>query len=322
MICVGYTAYMDSSNKFFIWTEAAGCGEILPPCLESYMKHHKEKIHVFGYPEDFVNVPKSRQIIPMVIQDQPTQLGQGMDLSFEKDLRDAYQHGHEGTAFLWAKIIANRTEDFLLHLDSDTVFLGDVVSPIIAQLESGYGVVGTRRPYKEQVRNGNVKGYRRFQFYFYRDAVNTYAFGFDRRSIKLKSFQDIQDKIRAKYSSRILQRIFPVIDFFDSLTFRLARTKGIFYLDSYNQAKSGKHGRYGEFESLMISFAAVGSGCNFYKNPQVQTSESYREFALASFSLYSKYLLDKEIGVNPLDSPYLVNLLEKLDKKTWTLNGI
>jgi hypothetical protein len=150
----------------------------------------------------------------MVIQDQPTQLGQGMDLSFEKDLRDAYQHGHEGTAFLWAKIIANRTEDFLLHLDSDTVFLGDVVSPIIAQLESGYGVVGTRRPYKEQVRNGNVKGYRRFQFYFYRDAVNTYAFGFDRRSIKLKSFQDIQDKIRAKYSSRILQRIFPVIDFF------------------------------------------------------------------------------------------------------------
>jgi hypothetical protein len=72
----------------------------------------------------------------------------------------------------------------------------------------------------------------------------------------------------------------------------------------------------------MISFAAVGSGCNFYKNPQVQTSESYREFALASFSLYSKYLLDKEIGVNPLDSPYLVNLLEKLDKKTWTLNGI
>jgi hypothetical protein len=125
-----------------------------------------------------------------------------------------------------------------------------------------------------------------------------------------------------RYSSRILERIFPVIDFFDSVTFRLARAKGIFYLDSDNQAKSGKHSRYGEFESLMISFAAVGSGCNFYKNPQVLTSESYREFALASFSLYSKYLLDKEIGVTPLDSPYLVNLLEKLDKKTWTLNGI
>ena len=299
-----------------------GCGEILPPCLESYLKHHQEKIHVFGYPEDMANIPKSTQIIPMMIQDLPTELGHGMNLSFEKELRSAYQSGHKGTALLWAKIVSNRNEDFLLHLDSDTVFLGDVVSPIIAELKNGYGVVGTRRPYKEQVKNGNVKGYRRFQFFFYRDAVNTYAFGFNRRSIRSKSFKEVQNKIMNRYSSRILQRLFPVIDFFDSLTFQLARSRGIFYLDSLNQAKSGKHSRYGEFESLMISFAAVGSGCNFYKNPQVQTSESYREFALASFSLYSKYLLDKEIEVTPLNSPYLVNLLKKLDKTTWTLNGI
>jgi hypothetical protein len=305
--------------EYFIWTEAVGCGEILPPCLESYLKHHKEKIHVFGYPEDLANIPKLTQIIPMVIQDLPNEFEHGMNLSFEKELRSAYQSGHEGTALLWAKIVSNRNEDFLLHLDSDTVFLGDVVSPIIAQLKNGYGVVGTRRPYKEQVKNGNVKGYRRFQFFFYRDAVNTYAFGFHRSSIRSKSFKDVQNKIMNRHSSRTFQRLFPVIDFFDSLTFQLARTKGIFYLDSSNQAKSGK---YGKFESLMISFAAVGSGCNFYKNPQVQTSESYREFALASFSLYSKYLLDKEIGVTPLDSPYLINLLEKLDKKTWTLNGI
>jgi hypothetical protein len=308
--------------EYFIWTEAVGCGEILPPCLESYLKHHKEKIHVFGYPEDLANIPKSTQIIPMVIQDLPREFGHGMNLSFEKELRSAYQSGHEGTALLWAKIVAHRNENFLLHLDSDTVFLGDVVSPIITQLKKGYGVVGTRRPYKEQVRNGNVKGYRRFQFFFYRDAVNTYAFGFHRGSIKSKSVIDIQNKIMNRYSSRILQRLFPVIDFFDSLTFQLAHARGIFYLDSFNQAKSGKHSRYGEFESLMISFAAVGSGCNFYKNPQVRTSESYREFALASFSLYSKYLLDKEIETTPLNSPYLVNLLEKLDKTTWTLNGI
>ena len=308
--------------KTFIWTEAVGCGEILAPCLKSYLEHHKEPIHVFGYPEDLVNIPNTAQVIPMEIKDNHSGAGQEGDLNFGKELKGAYQNGHEGTALLWSKIIANREEDFLLHLDSDTVFLGDVVSPIIAQLKNGYGVVGTRRPYKEQVRNGNVKGYRRFQFFFYRDAVNTYAFGFHRSSIKLKSFQDIQNKIMNRYSSRILERLFPVIDFFDSLTFQLARTKGVFYLDSSNQAKSGKHSRYGEFESLMISFAAVGSGCNFYKNPQVQTSESYREFALASFSLYSKYLLDNEIGVTPLDSPYLVNLLEKLDKKTWTLFGI
>ena len=79
---------MNSSNSFFIWTEAVGCGEILPPCLESYLKHHKEKIHVFGYPEDLANISKSTQIIPMVIQDQLTELGQEMNLSFEKQALD------------------------------------------------------------------------------------------------------------------------------------------------------------------------------------------------------------------------------------------
>jgi hypothetical protein len=110
-----------------------------------------------------------------------------------------------------------------------------------------------------------------------------------------------------------------VIDFFDALTFSISRKSRIFYLDSFSQSKSGKHNRDGEFESSMISFAAVGSGCNFYKNPEVKTSESYKEFALASYSLYSKYLLNHEIGIAPLMSPYLVNLLEKLDISTWTL---
>ena len=96
------TSFYDVVMQSFIWTEAVGCGEILHPCLESYLEHHKEPIHVFGYLEDLVNIPKSTQIIPMVIQDQPSEPVRGMNLSFEKELRSAYQNGHEGTALLWA----------------------------------------------------------------------------------------------------------------------------------------------------------------------------------------------------------------------------
>lgn len=307
---------------YFIWTEAIGCGEILPPCLESFLKHHDEKIHVFGYPEDLVSLPQSKQLIPMAISDATSKSKHADYLLFAEALESAYKNGHEGTALLWAKIISNQREEFLIHLDSDTIFLTDIISPILKKLENGFGIVGTRRPYKAQVRNRSIKGYRKFLFYFYRDAVNTHAFGFSRKVIHDKKFEVIQEKIMNRYSNRFLHRLFPVIDFFDAVTFKIAKAKGIFYLDSDRQNRSGTHDRFGKFESSMISFAAVGSGCHFYKNPHVKTSESYREFALASYSLYSKYLLDKKIEFPPLDSPYLVNLLERLDKSTWTLKEL
>lgn len=284
--------------------------------------HHDQKIHVFGYPEDLANLPQSSQLIPMPIVDDASKSVHAEYLSFAKPLKSAYKNGHEGTALLWAKIISNQREEFLIHLDSDTIFLADIISPILKKLQNGFGIVGTRRPYKEQVRNRSIKGYRKFQFYFYRDAINTYAFGFSRKAINEMKFEAVQEKIMNRYSNRFIQRLFPVIDFFDAVTFRIAKAKGIFYLDSDSQNRSGTNDRFGKFESSMISFAAVGSGCHFYKNPQVKTSESYREFALASYSLYSEYLLHKKIGFPPLDSPYLVNLLGRLDRNTWTLKEL
>jgi hypothetical protein len=301
----------------FIWTEALGCGEILPPAVDSFLAHHLDTLHVFGYPQDLINLPKSSRVIPMPIEEKDP--ANPRDLDFASEIKKAYKNGHEGTAFLWAKVITSREEEYLIHLDSDTVFLKDIISPIVTKLVGGYGIVGTRRPYRVQARNGNVQGYRRAFFYFYRDAVNTHAFGFNRNFIEESDFGKIQDKILSRYKNRLHQKLFPVIDFFDALTFSISRKSRIFYLDSANQSKSGEHNRDGEFESSMISFAAVGSGCNFYKNPEVKTSESYKKFALASFSLYSKYLLNKDIGITPLESPYLVNLLEKLDRTTWTL---
>jgi hypothetical protein len=41
--------------------------------------------------------------------------------------------------------------------------------------------------------------------------------------------------------------------------------------------------------------------------------------ALSSYSLFAKWLLNKDIGIVPLDAPEIVSKLEKLNQKTWSI---
>jgi len=295
-------------ESVYVWTEALGCGEILPPMLLSYLKHHDVSINVFIYEEDLHYISALKGVIPNVINDNDASLVK------KNALVDAYGEGHKGTALLWSHVIEAKKDAILIHLDADTIFLGEVVSKILKGLRYA-GITGTRRPYRETT---SRHYFRKLHLLARPDAVNTHAFGF-RNKLGELSRSEVFDHILVN-NRTLFQKIFnPVIDFFDPMTFHLRSISGIHYLDSKTQKKSGKYSRYGEFESSMISFAAVGSGCNFHKYPQTKTSDGYREFALASFSLYSKYLLSNDIGVTPLDSPYLVNLLDRLDMNTWTL---
>jgi hypothetical protein len=69
----------------------------------------------------------------------------------------------------------------------------------------------------------------------------------------------------------------------------------------------------------MISFAAVGSGYSFFHGYARSPSPSYEEFAISSYSLYARHLLGKEIGIPPMESPYLENMLGRLDRENWCL---
>ena len=158
----------------------------------------------------------------------------------------------------------------------------------------------------------------RTQHFFSRDSINTHAFGFQRECIKFSKVK-IMSLINGDLGNKILNRVFPVIDFFDRLTFFLSRVQGIYYLDSEKQGRSGFHNRYGEFESKMISFAAVGSGYAFFHGNAKSTSPSYEQFAISSYALYSKHLLGKDIGIAPLESPYLEEKIARLDKSKWIL---
>lgn len=301
-----------NSTSPFIWTEALGCGEILDPMIRSYLAHHEAPIHVVGYESDLKDLPSDPRVIPIVIDE----VGSSLDLK-RSEIQFAYQGGHKGTALLWARIIKSRSEEVLVHLDADNIFVGDILSLLLEPMERGYSVTGTRRPYRYRLSKSAFV--HKAIHHYRRDCVNTHSFAFNRKFIKLGE-ETVMSFIEGRGRNKFSPYILPVIDFFDNLTFYLARKgKGVFYLDSETQSRHGHHTRYGTMESRLISFAAVGSGSAFYKNPAARTSESYKDFALSSYSLFSKYLLDKAIDYPMLESPYLVDLLSRLDKSTWTL---
>lgn len=295
-----------------IWTEALGCAEILQPMLKSYCQHHEDPIYVYIYDDEIHHIYKHKLVIPVLINDSNSFVS-------KSDLKMAYKFGHKGTALLWASILESNSNNLFIHLDSDTIFLGDVVGPILQKLNLGYGVVGTRRPYRLKQYRTNF--YADMVHKIMPDAVNTHCFGFNNSKIRMNREQ-LSKFILGQSTNKLMQRLFPVVDFFDRLTFILRRKNGIYYLDSNHQKRSGSHNRDGQVESSMISFAAVGSGCSFWKNPQINTSESYKDFAIKSFALYSHYLLGETINFPQLDSPYLESKLKSLDKATWTIRNI
>lgn len=293
----------------FIWTEAIGCGEILVPCLASYLAHHHQPIHVIGYKEDLEHLPIDPRIVKFEIPNQSLKLSRS-------ELEDAYKFGHKGTALLWTKLISNRPEKYFVHLDADNIFLREVVSLVTEKLEQGYVLVGTRRPYRNRVSGGSK--FSNFVHFIQRDVVNTNCFGFNRELINLAE-KRLQDYIEGRSRNRVKSRLIPVIDFFDRVSFHLAKKGRIFYLDSEKQQKHGRHNYEGLIEKGLISFSAVGSGSAFMKKETVTTSESYINYAKEAYSLYSFYLLGKDTGFRMQHSPYLVGKLKRLNKNTWTL---
>ena len=90
-------------------------------------------------------------------------------------------------------------------------------------------------------------------------------------------------------------------------------------MDSPDQSMSSIINHESKFMKNRISFAAVGSGCNFYKNGSNGIPDGYSKFALSSYSLYSSYLLNKDIGIPHLIDQSLLSKIKRLDKKNWTL---
>jgi hypothetical protein len=297
------------NEDVFIWTEAFNCGEILAPMLSSYVKHHNLPIHVYGTQNDLDEVLVKSDLIVFEKLNKRYNAVSVLD-----KILKGYKNGHKGTAILWAYLIKTRSEKIFIHLDSDTIFLEDVVTDLIdAIMMQGYSIAGSRRAYKNRAYrkeglDGKLLNLRP-------DAVNTDCFAFDTQYINKHPYFWLRRKILGRRVS-----INPVVDFFDPITFEIIKKGGLIkYMDSPDGGFNSFIDNDSKFIKSRISFAAVGSGCNFYKNGHTGIPKGYSDFALASYSLFAFEFLQKNTGIAPLKSEELESKLLLLDKENWVL---
>lgn len=295
--------------KVFIWTEAFNCGEILNPMLSSYLKHNSWPIHVYGTQGDFDEVSVQSELVIFENLKKRKWLK-----SIEFKILNGYKTGHKGTAILWAHLIKSRPEEIFIHLDSDTIFLDDVISDLVYAIENeGYAIAGSRRPYKN-------RGYRKVgkvseKLDLRPDCVNTDCFAFTTKHINKFPLFWLRQKIQGKRVS-----LKPVVDFFDPVTFEIVKKCGrIKYMDSPSSGFHSITNKQSKFVESRISFTAVGSGCNFYKNGHEGIPIGYSTYALSSYSLFAIQFLNKNLAIPPLENKELSSKLSKLDKNNWVL---
>jgi len=311
---LGARGLVDFKSEVFIWTEAINCGEILTPFVRSFLQHHDYKIYIFGLGEDLKNMETSDQLFLVALDNRESELLIPQDDSAL--IVSKFQKGHSGTAALWSSIISHRREEFLIHLDADSVFLGNVIDPILAPLRDGYSIAGPRRLYREHP--GRLNLWRKVVYRFHRDAVQTYAFGFNRTDVNIDQ-NKLERLINGEGKNQFYSRLFPILDFFDRVTFYLARKKSIFYFSPPGIDPKYANKECDCIERNLISFFAVGSGCAFYYGRALSSSLEYMEIAKQSFATFASYFLDIKVKYSQLELPELEEKLKRLDKKTWTL---
>jgi len=278
--------------------------------LSSFTAHHSFPIHVYTTDSEAAKLKQTQGVRCLRAPSSPIS---ALYKNSYKRVLEGYKRGHLGTARLWSNVIQSRNEDILIHVDADTVFLADCITPLLEELSRGAEMVGTRRPYllrtyRKEGRDGRMLDK-------HPDALNTDLIAFRRKAIPKRFGPFLTRKIQGKRPV-----LYPVIDFFDPVVFDMIRKgRNLRYVDSPESGSQSTPNFESPLFQNRISFAAVGSGCNFYKNPQVSTSPGYRDYALASFALFSKHLLGVDIGIKPLNNPDLINKLERLDKSKWRL---
>ena len=313
---------MGQNMSYFIWTEIYNCGKIGRIALQSFEKHHPgKKVHVFGFASDFGYLEKSQNIIPVIIPKRNFFLRvynrflnskKGFPGKiYEEMLKDGFTKGHQGTALLWSYIIQNRKEKFLLHFDSDTVFLGNIIDEMIEKSRE-YDIVAPIRNYKNNpFKNPDFAGFA--------DVAATNCFLFNREKIDRFSFNVLVSMCLGSYNPLGHK----VIDFFDPISFNILKNSGkIAFLDPDDVGACDVYGlrnnKYAEinnfdtpfkldFGNKLIHFSAVGSGMNIYNNACINIPDVYKQYALDRYALYCKIFYKEDIGVDLSQYQLLLN---------------
>ncbi len=286
------------NKDVFIFTICYNCGKILKKALESFFKFHPDlKVHVFGTHKDFKELKEFKNNLEFI------------ELSGDDALKQFYQNGHLGTAYIFAKVLKKEYGNYskVIHFDSDVIFRGECISDITNGFDSGYDLVGQRRSYEKNRCNRNdLAGIP--------DVVGTCFFGVNLEKIPEYDFHTLH-YMAVGYSN---PHSHPILDFFDPISFSVIYNGGkVKYLDFNDYGSSNEEGSWAntypelnllfDFGAKFVHFAGIGSGMNFYYNGNGSVPDSYSEWAKKRFSLYMKLFYMQD-----LDYAYDNELYEKI----------
>lgn len=277
-----------SRNSAFIYTEIYGCGKIGKIALESFYMHHPNtQVHIFGTLKDFKWIERRENFIYH-------------DISNETKILNNFNYGHLGTASLWAKIILEREERYIIHFDSDVIFRTPIINELEEKLKSGYDIVGPIRNYQHNPNHRNDVRY-------LSDVSQTMCFGFNKEMITERNYEIMTKMCQGSYNPFN----HPVIDFFDPIMFDILRNGGsIYYLDHNNVGGCDYYGKrtnkhIGEnslidFGDKLAHFSSVGSGMYYHNhNNEVKKNvpASYVNYALEKYAVFCKIFYNEDIGI-------------------------
>lgn len=273
----------------FIWTEIYRCGKIANILLKSYLKHETEPIHVFGTPTDFSDIPSDSRIILH-------------DLSQRPDILNGFNSGHLGTAKLWADLILNRSEKWLIHIDSDVIVRKPCLIDLFTEIDAGYDLVGPIRNYKHNPNN-------RDDVRHLPDLSQTLFFAFNREKavglngqrLDVNTLTNMCRGTHNPYGES-------VIDFFDPVMFLILRNGGrVAHLNNVDYGGCDYYGKritngfptenmILDFGTKLIHFSAVGSGMNFFHNMhRIDVPIGYVQYAIEKYAIFCELFYNEKI---------------------------
>jgi hypothetical protein len=279
------------NKDFYIFTEAFNCGKILSVCLQSYHKHHDYPIHIIGTTKDFKDAGE--------IINNPNNILVNWDNN--ESARSGWSTGHRGTALCFAEAMRNEYK-YAIHIDSDCYFKGECLSEVFKLFKEGYDIVGSPRPYKNNL--SGIKGLDNTP-----DTISTYFMGINTQ--KIPDDIDFQTLINMcggwhSYTGEM------ILDFFDPVTHAVLKNGGkIFFLDTkkyggidLNGSKNNGYETNLNFDcgDLLAHFGGVGTGKAVSDNLS-SPPKGYADWAYYRWNFYSHIFFSTPIN-NTLPTVY------------------
>jgi hypothetical protein len=273
-------------DNFFVFTEAFNCGKILSVCLESFHKHHNIKVHIIGTSKDFLEAGE--------IINHPNNVLINWDDN--QHAKDGWNNGHQGTALAFASCMGGKinTTNLVVHFDADCYFKEESLSEIFFLLKNGYDVIGTPRPYKN-----NLSGVRGLDDT--PDCVSTYLMGIN--VSKIPSNIPFETLVRM-CGGWVSPSGYRILDFFDPVTHSIIKNGGkIYFLSTHkyggidlNGSKENGFKTNLNFDcgSSIVHFGGVGSGKAIADNLS-RPPKGYADWALYRWNFYSHLFFHTDI---------------------------